>query len=104
MADIFLSYAREDKGAAHRLADALQAGGWSVWWDCEIRPGETWDQKIEHELVAARCVRVEASEALRRRILIPVLMDAVEPPLAFRMIQAASLLDWRGEQDHPGFK
>jgi hypothetical protein len=118
MADVFLSYAREDKDTAHRLAEALETHGWSVWWDAEIQPGETWDQVIEHELGAAHCVvvlwskrsiskewvRVEASEALKRRVLIPVLIDAVDPPLAFRLKQAASLVGWRGDQSHSGLK
>jgi hypothetical protein len=92
VAHVFLSYAREDKETAHRLADAIEAHGWSVWWDSEIPPGETWDEMIERELGAARCavvmwsktsvgktwVRAEAGEALKRRILIPVLIHAVE--------------------------
>jgi hypothetical protein len=118
MADVFISYAREDKKRAQQLANAVEAWGCSVWWDAEIPAGETWDQMIEHELATARCVlvlwsrtsissawvRAEASEALKRRVLIPVLIDAVEPPLAFRLIQTASLVGWRGEQGHPGLK
>ena len=118
MADVFLSYAREDKQTAQRLADAIEARGFSVWWDAEIPPGKTWDQMIEQELSGTRCalvlwsktsvgktwVRAEASEALKRGILIPVLIDAVEPPIAFRLTQAASLVGWRGEDDHPGFR
>jgi hypothetical protein len=118
VADIFLSYAREDKETARRLADAIEVRGFSVWWDAEIPPGKTWDQMIEQELSAARCaivlwsktsvtktwVRAEANEALKRGILIPTLIDAVEPPLAFRLTQAASLVGWRGEEDHPGFQ
>ena len=116
--DVFLSYAREDKETAHRLADAIEARGFSVWWDAEIPPGKTWDQMIEQELAAAHCavvlwsktsvrktwVRAEANEALKRGILIPALIDAVEPPIAFRLTQAASLAGWRGEDDHPGFQ
>jgi hypothetical protein len=118
VADIFLSYAREDKETAHRLADAIQVRGFSVWWDAEIPPGKTWDRTIEQELSAARCavvlwsktsvaktwVRAEANEALKRGILIPALIDVVEPPIAFSLTQAASLVGWQGKADHPGFQ
>jgi hypothetical protein len=33
MAGIFISYATVDRPTARRLADALEACGWSVWWD-----------------------------------------------------------------------
>lgn len=117
MANIFLSYAREDREAAERLARALEARGWSVWWDPEILPGESWDEVIERELNDSRCVlvlwsrtsvrkhwvKVEAEEGRKRRILLPVLIDDCSPPLAFRAIQAAPLFDWAGEEAHRGF-
>ena len=118
MADIFISYAREDRETAERLAAALGQQGWSVWWDPDIHPGETWDEVIERELDAARCVtvlwsersigkewvRVEATEGLERRILVPALIEDVKPPLRFRHVQAAPLVDWNGEQGHRGFE
>jgi TIR domain/YARHG domain len=117
MNDIFISYAREDKPWARRLAEALEGRGWSVWWDAEIPPGETWDEVIERELTAAkavvvlwsqaavkkRWVKTEASLALDANKLIPVLIDQALPPIAFRPIQAASLADWRGGPEHEGF-
>lgn len=117
MNDIFISYAREDKPWARRLADALEARGWSAWWDAEIPPGETWDEVIERELTTAkavvvlwsatavkkRWVKTEAALALDANKLLPVLIDEALPPLAFRPIQAVSLVDWRGGADHEGF-
>jgi formylglycine-generating enzyme required for sulfatase activity len=35
---------------------------------------------------------------------VPVLLDDVEPPLAFELIQAAPLVGWEGEQSHPGLE
>lgn len=118
MGDIFISYSREDRLAAERLAEALKSNGWSVWWDPDIPPGEIWDELIERELANVCCVvvlwsatsvnkqwvKAEATEAQARGILVPVLIENVKPPLAFRQIQAAPLADWRGEREHAGFQ
>ncbi|MCZ6871640.1 MAG: TIR domain-containing protein [Gammaproteobacteria bacterium] len=37
MADIFLSYASEDRERVRPLVAALETGGFSVWWDSDIR-------------------------------------------------------------------
>jgi hypothetical protein len=117
MSDIFLSYATADRDRAKSLAHALERQGWSVWWDRKIPPGRTFDEVIEEAIKAARCVivmwsetsvsskwvRTEASEGERRGILVPVLIDEVEIPLAFRRIEAAQLADWDGISDHPEF-
>ena len=48
---VFLSYAREDKAAAQRIADALVAAGIEVWFDqVELRGGDTWDAKIKKQI------------------------------------------------------
>ena len=36
MADVFVSYARTDKERVAPLVSAIEAQGWSVWWDPEI--------------------------------------------------------------------
>ena len=95
MSDIFISYKREDQVEARALAEALEAAGWSVWWDPRLRYGEHFDEVIEHELNDAKCVIVlwshrsvqsqyvkdEAAYALKLKKLIPVAIDNVEPPL-----------------------
>lgn len=116
--DIFISYASEDRLAAGKLADALIRQGWSVWWDPDIPPGHIWDELIEQELAAVRCVvvlwsassvgkqwvKAEAAEAAARGILVPALIEDVKPPLAFRQIEAARLCDWCGELEHREFQ
>ena len=110
MSDIFISYAREDQPQAKRFAAAFEVRGWSVWWDQHIKPGTPFDTVIERELAEARCVvvlwskhsvekhwvRAEAGEALQRGILVPVLLDDVSLPLAYRQIQALKFPRWKG--------
>ncbi len=115
MADVFISYKRNDEQWAARLAEELTRRGISVWWDKTIPPGKTFDQVIEEELDAAKCVvvlwsrasvgsdwvKTEASEGLRRGILVPVLIEEVRLPLEFRRVEAANLAGWQGDPtDH----
>ncbi|GAB4284524.1 MAG: hypothetical protein Kow0092_38940 [Deferrisomatales bacterium] len=115
MADLFLSYAREDRAAAERLAASLEAAGFSVWWDREVAAGEPFAQVIEGALREARTVVVlwsrhsvgstwvqaEATEGLERRILVPVRLDESAPPLVFRTVQTADLTGWTGDPADP---
>ena len=118
MADIFISYASEDRPRAKALAAALESRNSTVWWDRHIPPGKTFDAVIAEHLNSALCVLVlwsrssvdsdwvkeEAQEGARRRILIPVLLEDVDIPLGFRRYQAAQLTQWRGEVDSPEFQ
>ena len=58
MADIFLSYAREDLRQAEQLASALASAGWSIWWNRTLLPGQNFDEVIQNEIDAAKCVLV----------------------------------------------
>ncbi len=118
MSDIFISYAHEDRPQAEILAQALEALGWSVWWDRTIPAGRVFDEVIEEALDAAKCVvvlwsensvrsdwvKTEAQEGADRKILIPVLIENVRIPLSFRRIQAANLVGWNGEDSAAAFK
>jgi hypothetical protein len=46
------------------------------------------------ESVQSQWVKAEASEAAKRRVLVPILADEVKIPLEFRRIQSARLIDW----------
>ena len=63
MADIFVSYAREDRDRVHALANALAVYGWTIWWDREILAGKDFDEVIQSQLESARCVVVVWSPA-----------------------------------------
>ena len=99
MSDIFIGYASEDRSRVKPLAEALEAQGWSVWWDWKSIPvGKTWRQAIEEGLEAARSVFVlwsnksiikdwvidEADFGKERKNLVPVILDDVRPPIGHR--------------------
>jgi sulfatase modifying factor 1 len=110
MADIFISYARGDRERIRPLADAFSEQGWTVFWDLEIPPGQSWRSYLKGRLDEARCVvvawsetsveshwvQVEADEGLRRGVLVPVCIDQTEPPFGFGHVQAADLSGWQG--------
>ena len=112
--DVFISYKAEDRPRIQPLVQALEADGYSVWWDQHIGTGDQWRQTIERQLDVAKCVvvawskhsigpegdfvRDEASRARRRHVYVPILLDSVEPPLGFGESQATSLRGWRGDR------
>jgi TIR domain/Bacterial Ig-like domain (group 2) len=116
MADIFLSYANEDRETARAVAGLLESAGWTVWWDRRIPAGRTWRSVIEEALREMRCmvvlwsansvesdwVKEEAEEGRGMGKLIPVMIESVKPPVGFRSIQAADLTDWNGSSDSLG--
>ena len=61
MADIFLSYAREDRELVRKVASALESNGWTVWWDRNIIAGHAFDEVIERELHGAKCMGNKAT-------------------------------------------
>lgn len=118
MADVFISYASEDRDRADQLASALGALGWSVWWDRKIITGQAFDHVIERELENAKSIVVlwskhsirsewvknEAAAASERGVLVPATIENVKLPLEFRRKQTANLVDWTGELSHSGFQ
>ena len=108
MADVFVSYARSDKARVAPLVAAIEAQGWSVWWDPEIEAGQQFDDQIEEELsaakavlviwtptsVASRWVRGEAREAADRGVLVPARFDGARLPMDVRAIHTTDLDGW----------
>ncbi len=108
MADIFISYARNDRPLAEKLSGDLTARGYQVWWDIELLSGDEFRQIILDELRAAKAVIViwsensvksrfvcdEADEGHRANKLIPVMVegfDAAQIPLGFRGLNAIAV-------------
>lgn len=117
MADIFLSYKTEDRAVAESLVKALEASGFSVWWDQRIGAGEMWRSEITEQLDRAKCVLVlwtrnstgglgrfvqeEAARAQRLGTYLPVKIEQCDLPLGFSEVQAFPLFNWSGRIDHP---
>src|SRR5688572_10758931 len=109
MADIFISYASGDRPFAWRLADALEARGWSVWWDHRnLRGGQHFDRIIEEAIsnagvvivvwsqhsIVSGWVRDEAALALEKKKLLPLRIDMADLPMRFRNIHTIDLSFW----------
>ena len=60
--DVFVSYKAEDRARLKPLVAALEAEGFTVWWDAHIGGGTDWREEIQQHLDAARCVIVGWSE------------------------------------------
>ncbi len=110
MADIFLSYNREDQAVARRFAEAFEREGFKVWWDATLRSGEAYDEVTENALrtakavvvlwskksVVSRWVRAEATLADRNKTLVPAMIELCDRPIMFELTQTADLSHWQG--------
>ncbi|MEO7276426.1 MAG: TIR domain-containing protein [Sphingomicrobium sp.] len=116
MADVFISYARDDQASARRLSKALQARGYDVWWDADLPVHRSYSEVIERSLEEARAVvvlwsnaaaksqwvRAEAEHARTHGKLVQAQLDDGLPPMPFNQIQCASLAGWKGRPTHSG--
>jgi formylglycine-generating enzyme required for sulfatase activity len=114
VANVFISYKKEDSASAERIAAALRNQGLSVWWDDHLTARESWDATIEKEIEAAAAVvvlwtarsvtsewvRTEAHYAAERGKLVPVRLDDCPIPIAFFLRQTIQLSGWEGDDQH----
>jgi adenylate cyclase len=117
VADIFVSYSRADKERVAPLVKALEAQGWSIWWDPQIAPGAEFDDLISRELEQARAlvvvwtpnsvdsrwVRGEARDAADRGILVPVRFDNARLPIDFRALHTTDVDAWKDDPGNAAF-
>ena len=108
MADIFLSYSREDRAGIEPLAERIAAAGYSVWWDRQLTGGGRFLKETEAELNAAKVVLVvwsktsieshwvadEAGAGRDTGRLLPITLDGSMPPLGFRQFQVIDFSKW----------
>jgi TIR domain len=123
MADIFISYKREDRELVRKLVRALQERGFTVWWDNRLEWGDNWMRCIKRALDAAACtvvvwtaksvtpngeyrsdvVAAEATAAHSRRALLPVRIGEVTRPFPHNILQEEDLSNWPGNADDAAF-
>jgi adenylate cyclase len=115
MADVFVSYARSDKARVAPLVAAIEANGWTVWWDAEICSGQEFDRHIAQELkiatavlvvwtrnsVESRWVRGEAREGAERGILVPIRFECADLPIDVRTLHTPDFDDWGQDPRSP---
>lgn len=118
MTDIFISYSRSDKPWVTKLANALEAEGYDVWWDPDLLPGQDYETVIREILDNVPCVitiwskdsiqshwvKAESNRGLERNVFIPVLCEEVSPPMPFERIQSANLQNWKGDTRNPDYQ
>jgi serine/threonine-protein kinase len=113
VADVFVSYKREDAARVRKLVAALRDAGLDTWWDEDIPASAPWEATIEQALreakavivcwspasVASENVRSEARVAREDGRLIQVFLKPCSPPLFFGERQGVDLSAWRGKAD-----
>lgn len=118
MADVFISYARDDQPMARRVAKSLEAAGLHVWWDEDLPAHRAYSEVIERNLADARAVvvlwsaaaaksqwvRAEADFARTNGKLVQAQVDDALPPMPFNQIQCADLKGWHGSAKHAGWR
>jgi hypothetical protein len=105
MADLFISYSRNDRERCTSIRDALTALKVNVWSDARIGAGSSFDREIEREIEAARAllvlwsedsvesdwVRNEARTGKEENRLVATQIRPCQLPLEFRSVQAELL-------------
>lgn len=117
MVDVFISYKRDERARAQRIANKLQALGLDAWLDARIPSGVSFDAEIERALIAAKAVLVlwtpgavasdwvrnEANAGKERGVLVALMLSPCELPIAFRSVQYEPLLNSNFEDDDPAW-
>ena len=118
MSGIFLSYSRADRPLAQVVAEALEAEGFTVWWDKILRAGQTYDEVTEtmlressvvvvlwsHTSVKSKWVRAEATLGQRNAVVVPAMIEDAERPIMFELTQSANLVGWEGDRSDPNWQ
>src|SRR5262245_53568807 len=117
MADLFISYKREERDAVQIIADTLGDLKVDVWFDRRLTVGGSFDEEIARALrdakavltcwtpaaIASEWVRAEASMAREGDRLVACFLQptALIPP--FNLTHAEDLSAWAGQRDDPAW-
>lgn len=117
MADVFISYKREERARCERIANKLKALNLDVWFDARLPSGKNFDREIESEIKKAKAVLVlwspasvesdwvrnEAGIGKERGVLAAAQLAPCELPIAFRATHYVTLFEEAFADDHPGW-
>jgi hypothetical protein len=118
MADVFISYKREDRPRAERLSIVLEQLGFEVWWDFDLLSGDRYRSVIRKVIdechvaivlwstraVQSDFVMDEAEYAKAQGKLCPARIDDVALPFGFGSLHTDDLSAWDSELFDPQFQ
>jgi hypothetical protein len=115
LADVFISYKREERGKVEQIAAQLQTLGLSIWFDASLEGGRSFHSEIDDELRAAKIVIVcwsksavasnwvlsESQIGLESTKLVPVFLESCKLPPPFNSVHTLDLSRWKGGATDP---
>jgi sulfatase modifying factor 1 len=118
MADVVISYKREDKPIVDRIAAQLRAIGLAVWYDTDLPPNVQYANHIAKQIdlsksvlvcwsekaVASEWVRAEADLARNQEKLISCQLNPCRIPLPFNSYHIEDLQKWEGRAEFPAWR
>lgn len=113
MADVFISYARDDRARVEILNAALRDLDLETWIDARLTPGVPFREEIVREAEGAKAMIVcwtpaairsdfvidEANIGKARGVLIPTKLAPCTPPMGYGQLETVNLTDWDGALD-----
>ncbi len=105
---LFISYAHEDVKAVQQLVDILRAGGYEVWFDTRLLPGQDWQTELLTAIhaadafvyvltpasIASEWCQWEFAEAVKlEKPVLPVLLRKSSLPAAISRYQYVDFSD-----------
>ena len=111
MADVFISYKRDERPAVEQIAARMRALGLNVWFDAGLSAGESFNDEIDREARAAKLilvcwsptareskwVKAEAMIGFEQDKLAAIHVagpDGFSPPTPFNTVHAEDLRAW----------
>ncbi|MEL7480603.1 MAG: toll/interleukin-1 receptor domain-containing protein [Pseudomonadota bacterium] len=111
MADIFISYSRQDQEIVEALKDLLESEGFTVWWDAKLYSGVKFEAEIERQLhesaavivlwsrysIDSKFVQAEARVAYEGDRLLPLAtepIDITSIPFTMRDVHIERIDQW----------
>ncbi len=108
MADLYITYGIRERYWVSKLAAALEAEGYSVWWDHAVIPGANVRAESQQALTEAKCalviwsdtavedhwVLVDSEQAVKQGALVSVLANNAAVPAVYQSLEVSDLQDW----------